>query len=467
MTEFAPTQLALDHTAAGNVFLGNGRFDAAIQAYEAALQNDPGHLPAQINMGTALAATGDLDGAIARYQAVLQIQPDYVQAHSNMGLALHEKGAFDLAIACYQAALKIRPDFIDAHSHMGNALLDKGQVDAAIDSYQAALRLDADYPAAHNNLGNALRRRGDLDAAIAHYSKAISAQPVNAEFYNNMGVALLEKGDADAATECYHKALAFFPDFAEAHTNLGDALRRQGDNDGAITCYKRALEIRPDFAEAQHILATLQGETPNAPPRAYVETLFDQYAEKFENALVQNLDYQTPKTLVSLIAAHNNSGALGSVLDLGCGTGLAGVELRAACNNLVGIDLSTAMLKHARDKAIYDALIHSDIIDYLQTADLAFDYIIATDVFVYVGDLSEVFRLLKLRNGGGGTLVFSTEHSDSDGFKLEPSGRYSHSERYIRGLAAQYGYEIAHFANGKLRKENGAYLIGGYYILTF
>ena len=67
-------------------------------------------------------------------------------------------------------------------------------------------------------------------------------------------------------------------------------------------------------------------------------------------------------------------------------------------------------------KGIYDDLIKQDILGYLASADLNFDYFIATDVFVYVGDLSDVFHLIKSRNKNSGKLVFSTEHFDSADF---------------------------------------------------
>ena len=54
----------------------------------------------------------------------------------------------------------------------------------------------------------------------------------------------------------------------------------------------------------------------------------------------------------------------GTVLDLGCGTGLMGQYLRDNAAQLIGIDLSAAMLEEARNKQIYDALVEGDIVEY-------------------------------------------------------------------------------------------------------
>ena len=118
-------------------------------------------------------------------------------------------------------------------------------------------------------------------------------------------------------------------------------------------------------------------------------------------------------------------------------------------------------------KGIYDDLIKQDILGYLASADLNFDYFIATDVFVYVGDLSDVFHLIKSRNKNSGKLVFSTEHFDGADFFLEQSGRYSHSKMYIEGLCGKFGYTLRHFETQPLRKEKNQYIRGGLYILGF
>ena len=96
-----------------------------------------------------------------------------------------------------------------------------------------------------------------------------------------------------------------------------------------------------------------------------------------------------------------------------------------------------------------------------------FDYFIATDVFVYVGDLSDVLHLIKFRNKTGGKLVFSTEHYDGDGFFLEQSGRYSHSKPYIESLCERFGYKLRHFETQPLRKEKNQFITGGLYLLDF
>jgi predicted TPR repeat methyltransferase len=98
---------------------------------------------------------------------------------------------------------------------------------------------------------------------------------------------------------------------------------------------------------------------------------------------------------------------------------------------------------------------------------LNFDYFISTDVFIYIGDLYDVFRLIKSGNKTGGKLAFSTEDYDGDGFFLEQSGRYSHSKKYIENLCKTFGYKLRHFETQNIRKEKNQYISGGLYLLEF
>jgi Predicted methyltransferase (contains TPR repeat) len=126
------------------------------------------------------------------------------------------------------------------------------------------------------------------------------------------------------------------------------------------------------------------------------------------------------------------------------------------------------MLRIASDKNVYEKLIHSDIVEYLsKSRPLNFDYFVALDVFIYVGCLTEIFRLIKSRNKKPGKLVFSTEHTEVRGYSILKTGRYAHSKNYIDSLCKKFEYQISYFAVTDLRKEEGKFLKGGIYVLDF
>ena len=342
-----------------------------------------------------------------------------------------------------------------------------GRISESLVASQKSVQLGPLNAEAHNNLAVLLNELGRLKEAEVSYKKAIELKPDYVKAYNNLGVMLQEQGRLDEAEVSYKKAIKLKPDYADFYANLGNTLRDQDKLLEAKLNYKKAIELKGDSKKFKHIFDALTGKTTNFAPREYVEVLFDNYAINFENSLVNKLEYKIPNKIVEMIVAKNPNIQLGSVLDLGCGTGLIGDEIKKYCSNLEGVDLSKLMLEKASAKNIYDKLEHKDIVEYLSTEDLDFNYFISSDVFVYVGNLSEIFRLIKSRNKSKGKFVFSTEHTDRDGFFLEQTRRYSHSKKYIESLCNKFGYKLSHFEVVNLRKNKNKFIIGGLYFLDF
>ena len=367
----------------------------------------------------------------------------------------------------YRQSIIKNPDCAETHFKNGVTFFGEGDLDAAVDSYQKVLKIDPSRHEAYNNLGSALHAKGNLDAAVKNFKKALKINPRSAETHNNMGTIQKAKGNLGAAIISYKRAIKIEPSLAAPYCNIGTCLKELNKQNEAIKFHKKALKLDPNNGTYQHALAALTGKKTMSAPKDFIENLFDNYATNYDDSLVKKLEYRTPKLIADLILNYPFSVSLGSILDLGCGTGLAGVELRGLCQNIEGIDLSQRMLTKAKQKNIYDKLNHTGILKYLSEAELDFDLFVAADVFIYVGELSEVFRLINSRNKRKGWLVFSTEDSENDGFFLEKSGRYSHSKAYIESLCMDFDYKLLHFSKTVLRKNKGKFVTGGLYLLEF
>ena len=444
-----------------------GRYADAEKLSLSITQEFPEHQFAWKVLAVVLKLTGRISESLVASQKSVQLGPLNAEAHNNLAVLLKELGRLKEAEVSYKKAIELKPDYAEAHSNLAIILKEQSRLKEAEACYRQAIKLKPDYAEAHYNMGNTLKELGRLEEAEACYKKAIKLKPDYVKAYNNLGVMLQEQGRLDEAEVSYKKAITLKPDYADFYANLGNTLRDQDKLLEAKLNYKKAIELKSDSKKFKHIFDALTGKTTNFAPREYVEVLFDNYAINFENSLVNKLEYKTPNKIVEMIVAKNPNIQLGSVLDLGCGTGLIGDEIKKYCSNLEGVDLSKLMLEKASAKNIYDKLEHKDIVEYLSTEDLDFNYFISSDVFVYVGNLSEIFRLIKSRNKSKGKFVFSTEHTDRDGFFLEQTGRYSHSKKYIESLCNKFGYKLSHFEVVNLRKNKNKFIIGGLYFLDF
>ena len=267
---------------------------------------------------------------------------------------------------------------------------------------------------------------------------------------------LFGSGDHAAAAELLLGALELVPDWAMGWFRLGEMHEAAGEKAGAAKAWRRALELEPEDRFGAGLKLELIGEAGpgGAPPSAFVEALFDQYAPKFDDSLVNRLAYNVPVLLDAAIrAAH--PGRFASAVDLGCGTGLMGERLRPVCDHLEGYDISAGMLRIARDKAVYDRLVKADLQTLVREGEPV-DLVTAADVFMYVGELEKVIATAASMLREGGVFAFSVEHWRGQGdLLLQPSRRYAHSETYVRSVLNKNALTLLSLETHMIRQDRG------------
>lgn len=275
-------------------------------------------------------------------------------------------------------------------------------------------------------------------------------------------LALAEAGDLPAALDLMQQALDLAPRWAAGWFRLGEWQEATGDADAARDSWRKALEIDPVDHLGAGLRLDLARSVPmaEAMPAAFVETLFDQYAARFETSLVDQLGYQGPAQIVEALLLAGRT-RFERVLDLGCGTGLMGQAIRPHAGWLEGYDISARMLVQASAKGIYDAL-HKRDLSRLDLTDESFDLILAADVFIYIGALEQIVGWAAASLAPGGVLAFTLEElpEDEGDLRLRPSRRYAHSAAYVARLLDQAGFGAPQFSRATLRMDAGQPVAG-------
>lgn len=445
-----------------------GNLAGAVESIGGALRIDPNIAEAHYNLAKALADQGKLDEAVESYRRAASIDPNIAEAHYNLGLALSELGRPDEAAESYRRAISINPNDPDAHYNLGNAYTELKRLREAVECYENALRLKPDFPRAHVNLGIAFKELGRFDLAIAAYREAIAFDPDNADTHFNLANALDEEGLLDEAIESLRRAIRLDPNHAKAYSKLGNTLTLRGATGEAIECYQRAIQLNPGNDSARHLLAALKGQTTEAAPTEYVKALFDKCAERFEGHLVNKLSYKSPMEIRRAFDGLVKDGRrFVNMIDLGCGSGLAGQEFRGIADRLTGVDIAPKMIEVARRKNVYDVLRAGDIVETLNASGEKYDLFVATDVLVYVGNLRPLFGSIQAHALSGAYLAFTTESQEEQDFSLRPSGRYAHSRAYLRSLADEYGFVVERCESAVLRTDKGQDIMGNHAIMRY
>jgi predicted TPR repeat methyltransferase len=283
-----------------------------------------------------------------------------------------------------------------------------------------------------------------------------------------LGRVLAAAGQAEAAVVELRESVRLDPSYATGWCNLGLALEDWGRRDEAIDALRRARELARADGVAfidYHLAAMGAGPPPAVCPPAYLVQLFDHYAPRFEEHLVNNLGYRGPWLLRDALAPLLPAGRALDVIDLGCGTGLCGALFRPLARGMVGVDLSPQMIERSRQRNVYTELVQAHLTPALSARRGAADLILAADVFIYVGDLSPVFRAAAKALRPGGLFAFTLEVTERADFTVEPSRRYAHSLAYVRRVAAGVGLVERHASSAVLRAGETAPVTGAVVVL--
>ncbi len=397
------------------------------------------------------------------YQEILEKHSQSTEAHFQLAILLFHEHDIEGAVRHFQCLLQLSPELAEIHFNLGTVLAMLGRNQQAAESFERAISLQPSMADAHNNLGIALGELGDIERAITSFESAIQHSPRFVAALLNLGTTLIEARCLVRAVEVCRIARDLDPDLADTHLALGLALELAGEDVEAIQCFQEAVRRNPQSADWQfHFAAFIGMEAPSIAPRDYVASLFDTYAAQFDKHLRGSLRYQTPEHILKAVLAAAPD-QMFDILDLGCGTGLCGELFRPFASRIVGVDLSSEMIRAANNRSCYDALEVNDIVSFLKNQTAMSDLILAADVFVYVGDLSETFHLSSAALRANGLFAFSVEAADaipnaptsSVGYHLNRSRRYSHSLAYIRQLATEHEFFEHSVTLKSLRTQGG------------
>ncbi len=269
------------------------------------------------------------------------------------------------------------------------------------------------------------------------------------------------KGDLTGAADLFVQALELVPAYAAALFALGQVRSQLDDREGAIAAFEAAMAADPaDRHGAALQLTRLGVRSMGVMPQGYIRTLFDGYAPAFDEALSDGLSYRAPELLFRAVAESRFDGPIkfGSVLDLGCGTGLGALPFRPYSDWVVGVDLSPAMLSQARAKGLYDRLIEAEVAGFLASEakiKARYHFVLAADVFMYFDDLAPVFKAVAQVLAPRGEIAFSVETHDGAGIILRETLRYAHGQAHIRSALTGAGLNVLSLNAASTRTEKG------------
>jgi predicted TPR repeat methyltransferase len=414
----------------------------------------------------------DLAAAERWFRQAAAISPATAEAWGALGEVLAETGRPREGVAALARADALDPGQPFRLAGLAGAEAACGEAGAAVATCRRWLALCPGSLPARQTLATQLLSLGMPEAAVAALREVVLLDPDQAASMATLVGLLTDAGEPVAALELAQPTLRRVPDHPGLHLEIGRAWQRLGESARAAAAWCRCLALAkatsPEAEAARSALAATPDPSPDhTPDPTYVRALFDRYAGRFDAELVERLEYRAPQLLLEAMRALPGFAAGGlDILDLGCGTGLAGAVFAPHARTLAGIDLAPRMIDQARRRGIYHRLEAGDLRTVLDRESQRWHLIIAADVFTYLGDLGPVLKAVARSLCRGGRLAATVERApEEDGVIAMPSRRMRHGAGHLRRAADAAGLLTLSLSPATLRTEAREPVIGLVFVL--
>ncbi len=434
-----PPAKALRRLAIGHWSAGNPRSASAMLATAASIA--PELAEVWLDLGFTLQRIGEKRDAKLAIERSLVLDPARAAAWLGLALLANELGDKALAERAFAAALERDRSLSDASFGLGLIAFEQRRYLEAVERFRAAVAAGCDNSLVKVGLGQSLFFIGDF-AGAARELRGVAAGSSDPALVRRSALAhYLERavaGDFAAAERVY-------AEIAGSHAEESLALAKSafqilsayGHREAAMKLADARLDGGAGDPVQRYLIDAVAGKPLQRAPKDYLIANFDHFADQFDKQLVEVLGYNVPEKLGEMIDATGRR--LNRVVDLGCGTGLAGLRLREGeRSRLVGVDLSTRMLAKSAARGVYDELVEADIVTFLRDTRECFDLVMAADVLIYFGGLQSFFAAAARVTTVGAILAFNVETTTEAPFRVLPSGRFAHDLSALPNMAAPW-----------------------------
>ena len=220
-----------------------GRPEAALQHLEQAVDIDPGHLGARLEMAALHGMARDLEAARDELQLAVHYHPDNAEPHFRLGVVFRQRGEDRRAIESLNKAIELDPAHAEACTELGYMYVKSERFQEALEVLERAVQLDPLSMSARNSLGYAYVRLEEYERALEVYSQLCAKLPRSILGPRiNLGNSLDHTGRVDEAEQVYNEILAHEPNHYGARWNRAHNLLARGDFEHGWEEYRYRLQ---------------------------------------------------------------------------------------------------------------------------------------------------------------------------------------------------------------------------------
>ena len=201
---------------------------------------------------------GQFDAAIQEYIEAQNENADRGFAHSNLATLYAALDDNRKAETAYRKSIEIEPAFIPAYVNLADLYRVQGDEARAEELLRLAISVNPEVAAPYHALGLALVRQKNYDDALSNFEQATTIEPVNAQYNYVYAVALNSLNRTQDALEVLESAHGQRPGNRQLLTTLITINRDRGDTSAAIGYAKKLSVLVPDDQGLRQLIEQLQ-----------------------------------------------------------------------------------------------------------------------------------------------------------------------------------------------------------------
>ncbi len=236
----------------GNIYLCQGRFNAAHQIFEEYVALDPKNPYGYYALGLTHLFTGRIKSAIEKFHKSVSLTSEKNELVANSYYALYfyclSSGKFKEAIEILEEAISQYPNIAKLHMLLGDAYCRNGTVTEGIKEFQKVLDLYNTLRSVNIELAWAYYAMGKLDESKKVVKKIQDKEPYHIfQILILLGMISETEGKLERAEAYFKRIIELFPNEPRAYLELLDFYRWSGKNKEARKLYKKIIDLVPEI----------------------------------------------------------------------------------------------------------------------------------------------------------------------------------------------------------------------------
>ena len=233
----------LAHLKRGSVYQSQNQLEAALRDLRRATELDPSALRAIEMLGDVNVGLGRGDRAIEQYEAFIALDERNARVLYKLGLARYRNGRVQTAVDPLKQALALEPSLGEAYYVMGLVQRDLDQLPAARKSLEEATRRSpAGQTSAREALAEVYSLEGEHGRAINELEALAALDSSRPDRVVAVGLAQARAGREDAAVVTLGRAVERFSDAPQVYAALGHVWLTTAQRRGDRVALGKAIE---------------------------------------------------------------------------------------------------------------------------------------------------------------------------------------------------------------------------------